>query len=180
MPERRIYYGGQAVLEGVAIRGPHTMAVACRRPDGEIVVRNEALGGVYVGFLRRAPLLRGVIVMWETLALGMRSLIFSSNVALGEDEREISPGAIWGTVLVALALVATLFFAGPLLLSRWLEDTLKSNLLVVIVSVVVFAALGTPELWLRVVSRVALIPVIAAIAYELIRLGAAFESSRIV
>src|SRR3990170_4058688 len=251
MPERRIYYGGQAVLEGVAIRGPHTMAVACRRPDGEIVVRNEALGGVYVGFLRRAPLLRGVIVMWETLALGMRSLIFSSNVALGEDEREISPGAIWGTVLVALALVATLFFAGPLLLSRWLEDTLKSNLLVVIVegvirlallvgyvgligllpdvrrvyayhgaehksihalehgdplepkwvqryptahvrcgtsflltvvvvSVVVFAILGMPELWLRVVSRIVLIPVIAAIAYELIRLGGALESSRVV
>ncbi len=85
MAERRTYYGGQAVLEGVMIRGPHTVVVACRRPDGDIVCRSEALGGVYVGLLRRVPLIRGAVIMWETLALGMRSLIFSSNVALGEE-----------------------------------------------------------------------------------------------
>ncbi len=251
MAAERIYYGGQAVLEGVMIRGPHSMAVACRRPDGAIVVRSEKLGGVYVGAVRRIPLLRGAVVMWETLALGMRALMFSSNVALGEDEREIRAGAVWGTALAALALVAVLFFAGPVLLARWLEDAIESGVLViliegvirlalvvgyiaaigllpdvrrvyayhgaehksihalehgeplepervqrystahvrcgtsflltvVVVSVIVFVGLGTPELWLRVVSRVVLIPVIAAIAYEAIRLGAAFESSPIV
>ena len=251
MSARRVYYGGQAVLDGVMIRGPHSMAVACRRPDGDIVVRREPLTGLYVGPLRRIPLVRGVIVLWETLALGMRSLLFSSNVALGEEEKEISPIAVWGTALVALALTAALFFAGPVLLSHWLEDRVESNVLVtiiegvirlglvvgyvgligllpdvrrvyayhgaehksihalehgdplepqwvqryptahvrcgtsflltvVVISVVVFAALGTPELWLRVVYRVALIPVIAAIAYEVIRLGSAFESSRVV
>ena len=251
MPERRVYYGGQAVLEGVMIRGPHSLAVACRRPDGEIVIRAERLGGVYSGALRRIPLVRGAIVMWETLALGMRSLVFSSNVAMGEEAKEISPAAIWGTVLASLALVAALFFAAPVLLTGWLDDALDSDLAVVViegvirlalvvgyvgaigllpdvrrvyayhgaehksihaleagdplapervqrhptahvrcgtsflltvvvVSVVVFAALGSPELWLRVVSRILLIPVIAAISYEVIRLGGAFERSRIV
>ncbi len=251
MAQRPIYYGGQAVLEGVMIRGPHSMAVACRRPDGQIVIRSQRLGGVYTGVLRRIPLVRGIIVMWETLALGMRSLVFSSNVAMGEEEKEISPGAIWGTVLVSLVLVAALFFAGPLLLTGWLDDRVGSGtvvvlieglirlalvvgyvgligllpdirrvyayhgaehksihalehgdelvparvqrystahvrcgtsflLTVVVVSVLVFAALGSPDWWWRVLSRIVLIPVIAAISYEVIRLGGAFESSRIV
>lgn len=248
MAERTLYYGGQAVIEGVMIRGPRSVAVACRRPDGEIAVRLETLGGVYTGPLRRIPFLRGVIVLWETLALGMRSLIFSSNVALGEEEKEISPAAVIGMGLTALALVALLFFAGPVLLTDWLEDGIGSSLVVVIiegivrlailvayigliglipdirrvyayhgaehksihalevgepldpasvqrhptahvrcgtsflltvvvVSVIVFAALGSQDLWLRVVSRVALIPVIAALAYELIRLGGRFYNN---
>lgn len=248
MPERPVYYGGQAVLEGVMIRGPRSVAVACRRPDGGIAVRTQALGGIYTGRLRRIPLLRGVVVLWETLALGMRALIFSSNVAMGDEEKEISPTAVWATALAALVLVAALFFAGPVLLTRWLDDVIDSDaavvvieglvrlailiayigligllpdirrvyayhgaehksihaleagdpleprsvqrhptahvrcgtsflLTVVVISVVVFVAIGTPDLWLRVVSRVVLIPVIAAAAYELIRLGAAFESN---
>src|SRR3989304_1894286 len=103
MAQRPIYYGGQAVLEGVMIRGPHSMAVACRRPGGEVGGRGGGLGGGVTGILRKIPLLRGVIVMWETLALGMRSLVFSSNVAMGEEEKEISAGATWGAVLVSLA-----------------------------------------------------------------------------
>ncbi len=242
MSNGNLYYGGQAVIEGVMIRGPHSVAVACRRPDGEIAVRRETLGAVYTGTLRRIPFLRGVIVLWETLALGMRSLIFSSNVALGEEENEISPMAVLGMGLAALALVAVLFFAGPVLLTNWLEGRVGSSVIVVVieglirlailiayigliglipdirrvyayhgaehksihaleagdpleppsvqrhptahvrcgtsflltivvVSVVVFAALGSQELWLRVVSRIVLIPFIAAFAYELIRLG---------
>src|SRR3972149_465942 len=113
MEQRRIYYGGQALIEGVMIRGPRSGAGACRRPDGDIAVRCEALGGVYTGPLRHIPFVRGVIVLWETLALGMRSLIFSSNVAMGEEEKEISPLAVIGMGLTALALVAVRFFAGP-------------------------------------------------------------------
>jgi uncharacterized protein YqhQ len=250
MSEQTQHYGGQAVIEGVMIRGPHSVAVACRRPDGDIAVRREALGGAYTGLLRRIPFLRGVIVLWETLALGMRSLLFSSNVALGEDEKEISPAAVISMGLMALALVAVLFFAGPVLLTGWLDDRIGSSavvviieglvrlailltylgliglvpdirrvfayhgaehksihaleagdplepasvqrhpaahvrcgtsflLTVVVVSVVVFAALGSPNLWLRIASRVVLIPVIAALAYELIRLGGRFYENRV-
>jgi uncharacterized protein YqhQ len=245
MSKQTLYYGGQAVIEGVMIRGPHNVAVACRRPDGEIAVRRETLGGVYTGLLRRIPFVRGVIVLWETLALGMRSLIFSSNVALGEEENEISPIAVIGMGLAALVVVAAIFFAGPVLLTSWLEDRIDSSVVVVVieglirlailvayigliglvpdirrvyayhgaehksihaleagdpleppavqchptahvrcgtsflltivvVSVVLFAALGSQDLWMRVASRVVLIPVIAAIAYELIRLGGRF------
>jgi len=250
MSEPTLYYGGQAVIEGVMIRGPHSVAVACRRPDGEIAVRHEGLGSMYTGALRRIPFVRGVIILGETLALGMRSLVFSSNVALGEEEKEISPAAIIGMGLTALALVTVLFFLGPLLVAGWLEDRIGSSIVVVaiegvirlamllaylglialvpdirrvyayhgaehksihalesgdplepssvqrhptahvrcgtsflltvvVVSVVVFMALGSPELWLRVVSRVALIPVIAALAYELIRLGGRFYENRV-
>ena len=245
MSKQTLYYGGQAVIEGVMIRGPHSVAVACRRPDGEIAVRRETLSGVYTGLVRRIPFVRGVIVLWETMALGMRSLIFSSNVALGEEENEISPIAVIGMGLAALVVVAAIFFAGPVLLTSWLEGRIDSTVVVVVieglirlailvayigliglvpdirrvyayhgaehksihaleagdpleptavqrhptahvrcgtsflltivvVSVVLFAALGSQELWMRVASRVVLIPVIAAIAYELIRLGGRF------
>jgi len=128
MPDKRVYYGGQAVLEGVMIRGPRTMAVACRRPDGEITVHTERLGGVYSGPIRRFPLLRGAIVMWETLALGIRALIFSSNVALGEEEKGVDSGAMKATAAVSLVLVAALFFVLPLIATDWLDNAVGSHL----------------------------------------------------
>ena len=80
----RANYGGQAVVEGVMIRGPHAVATAVRKPDGEIAVRSRPLGGLYSARLRRVPLLRGVLVLWETLALGISSLTWSSAVASDE------------------------------------------------------------------------------------------------
>ena len=248
MPNKRVYYGGQAVIEGVMIRGPKTMAVACRRPDGGIATRQETLGSVYSGLPRRIPLIRGVIVLWETLALGMRALMWSSSVQLGEEENEDGGGPMWAMVVVSLLIVGGIFFAGPLLLANLLHDLLGSDLAVVaveglirlgviigyvaaiglmpdirrvyqyhgaehksihaleagdplepeyvqrhptahvrcgtsflltvvVVSVFVFAAVGNPDLWLRVVSRIVLIPAIASIAYEVIRLGGAFASN---
>ena len=250
MAENRVYYGGQAVIEGVMIRGPKTFAVACRSPNGEIVTRREDLGGAYSGKVRRIPFIRGTIVLWETLALGIRALNFSSNVALGEEEKEISGTTMWAMAIFSLSVAAVIFFAGPLFLADWLEGVLGSHLLVIIVeglirlgiivayvagigllpdirrvyayhgaehktihalehgdplepaaiqkyspahvrcgtsflltivvvSIIVFAAVGNPDLWIRVVSRIVLIPVIAAVAYEAIRLGGAFESNPI-
>jgi len=246
MSRQPTFYGGQAVIEGVMIRGPAGMAVACRRPTGDIALHGETLSGLYSSRLRRVPFLRGVVVLWETLALGTRALVFSSNVQLGEEGKEMGPWAIWGTAIAALAFVAALLFAGPVLLTRWLEDALDDSIVVVVIegvvrlaillayllligllpdirrvfayhgaehkainaleagapleiaavqrhsvahvrcgtsflltivviSVLVFVALGTPDLWLRVVSRIALIPAIAALAYEVIRLGGAFH-----
>ncbi len=250
MSKKRVYYGGQAVIEGVMIRGPKTMAVACRRPDGDIATRQETLGSVYSGVLRQIPLIRGVIVLWETLALGMRALMWSSSVQLGEEEEDVSSGPMWVMVVFSLLIVGGIFFAGPLLLADLLHGLLGSDLAVVaveglirlgiiigymagiglmpdirrvyqyhgaehksihaleagdplepeyvqrhptshvrcgtsflltvvVVSVFVFAAVGNPDLWLRVVSRIVLIPAIASIAYEMIRLGGAFESNPI-
>src|SRR3990172_3490920 len=133
MPDKRVYYGGQAVMEGVMIRGPRTMAVACRRPDGEITVHTERLGGVYSGTVRRVPLIRGAIVMLETLALGIRALIFSANVALGEEEKGVDSSAMWATAWVSLLLVTGLFFVLPLLATDWLEGAVGSHLAVIVI-----------------------------------------------
>src|SRR3990172_10799430 len=133
MAEPTLYYGGQALIEGVMIRGPHSVAIACRRPDGGIAVRRQALGGLYSGALRHIPFIRGVIVLWETLALGMRALLFSSNVAMGDEDKEISPLSVIAMGVTSFALVAVLFFAGPVLLAGWLDDLIGNSLVVVII-----------------------------------------------
>jgi uncharacterized protein YqhQ len=108
------------------IRGPEHMAVAVRHPKGHIVRHSEKLSGLYTGDARKVPLLRGVIVLWETLALGMRALSFSSRIAFEEDaadgeEVEFPATVFWGTMAVSLVFVVGIFFAGPILLASLLE-----------------------------------------------------------
>jgi len=247
------HYGGQAVIEGVMMRGTRSMAVAVRKPDGGIRVKSESLGGVYVGRVRRIPVIRGVIVLWETLALGMRALVFSSEVAAGmteEEEKEPSPAYIWVVLGITLVVAAGIFFVAPLLLTGWLSSHMNGSLVVLVegvvrllmllgyiwaigfvpdirrvyayhgaehrtinaweagaplevesvrrfsneharcgtaflltvavVSLVVFVLLGTPSWWWRIASRVLLIPAIAAVSYEIIRLSADFRRFRVV
>jgi uncharacterized protein YqhQ len=233
------------------IRGQRAVAIACRRPDGTIAMRAEGLGGIYSGRFRRWPLLRGMVVLWETLVLGTRALLYSANVAAGEEDEEISKASVWWMLLMVLAVAAGIFFAGPVFLSRWLEEQIHNTvavvvaeglirlgvvlaylcligllpdvrrvfayhgaehkainayeagdplevvaiqkhstahprcgtsflLTVVVVSIVIFSFIGTPPLWQWVLSRVALIPVVAAIAYEIIRFGGAFQHNPIV
>lgn len=121
-----VYYGGQAVMEGVMIRGPEHMAVAVRHPKGHIVVHSEHLSGMYTGRVRKVPLIRGVLVLWETLALGMRALTFSSRIALEEENEDgkvedFPETVFWGSMVVAMAFVIGIFFAGPILLANLLE-----------------------------------------------------------
>lgn len=83
----KFYYGGQAVIEGVMMRGRRHMAVAVRAPDGRIVLHEEALDrGLYKSPLMKLPFLRGVLGLWDALGLGMRALFFSANVALEDEE----------------------------------------------------------------------------------------------
>src|SRR5687768_8318285 len=110
-------YGGQAVLEGVMMRGRREMAVAVRTPSGEIVVWSEEIHpGHLAKRVRKWPFVRGAILLWDTLQLGMRALVFSANVGLTEEdggaegrrgggaEKEKNGGgaiagvALWGTV----------------------------------------------------------------------------------
>lgn len=125
-PRPTVYYGGQAILEGVMIRGPHHIAVAVRHPAGHIVTHSESLRGLYTGRIRRVPLLRGVVVLVESLSLGMRALAFSSRIAMQESEPSAAPvefpgRTFWGTMLLSMAFVLSVFFAAPILVSNLLE-----------------------------------------------------------
>lgn len=241
----KFYYGGQAVLEGVMMRGRDQMAVAVRRPDGSIAMMTEALDPrIFSGRLARTPFLRGVVMLWEMMSLGVKAMGFSARVASGEEDKS-SSADLGVTVALSLLFSVVLFFLVPLGITSLLDPLLPTDLLknsfeglvrlgvlvlyiaaigrmpeirrvfgyhgaehktvnayeagaeltteevsrystrhprcgtgfllfVVLVSVFVFALTGWPSLWVRVLLRIVLVPVIASIAYELIRLGARY------
>jgi uncharacterized protein YqhQ len=257
----KIAYGGQAVLEGVMMRGRTFMAVAVRAPDKSIVIRSEALPKhLYGGIVQKIPLVRGMTMLWDALGLGMKALMFSADIQMsGESDpasnskssepASLSKPLAWTTVALAMVFGIGIFFVTPLAVVGVAEQflgahTLWSNLAeglirlvllvgyvaliglmpdvkrvyayhgaehmtihawehndpldpahvakyppahprcgtaflleVVAISVILFALLGTPDLWLRVLSRILLIPVIAGIAYELLRLGGKYPNS---
>jgi uncharacterized protein YqhQ len=112
MEDRIITYGGQAVLEGVLMRGRKALAIAMRRPDGQIVVHTEKLSGIYQSLIAKIPFLRGVILLWDALGLGMKALTLSANVQTGEDEKLEGP-LLYGTLAFSLAFGIGLFFLVP-------------------------------------------------------------------
>ncbi|MFH0846980.1 MAG: DUF1385 domain-containing protein [Chloroflexota bacterium] len=115
----KFHYGGQAVIEGVMLRGKRACVTALRRPAGDITVLAEPLGGLYISPLRKIPLLRGNLVLLEAMTLGIKTLLFSASVSLEEeDKKEASGGLVWGLFALSLAFVAGLFFVTPLLLTR--------------------------------------------------------------
>jgi len=251
--EKSFHYGGQAVIEGVMIRGKAGVAISVRQPNGELNIVRQPLASIYKGRLREMPLIRGIIALVETLVLGTQSLLHSAQVAAAEEVGEKIPTALlWGTVAVSLALGVALFFMVPLFTTRYLidpyiESALLSNVLeglirigifiaylkvislipdikrvfayhgaehkvvnayeagvpldvesvkkystaharcgtaflfiVLIVSIFVFALVGQPTLWIRILSRIALIPVIAVIGYEIMKFGAGHTNNKIV
>jgi uncharacterized protein YqhQ len=274
----KFYYGGQAVIEGVMMRGRHSAAVAVREPAGGIVLHEEELdSALYRSPVARWPLVRGVVLLWEMLILGTRMMLFAAATAMPTQEPELAsrdaaaPTTVSGrsrvtevtdtkreggatlviSLGVSLSIAVGIFFLLPVVavgaahqwfgtgwLSLVVEGLLRLGLLVgylaligrlaeikrvfayhgaehktinafeagqpldtahvraasrvhtrcgtgfllivVVVSIFVFAALGTPPLPLRIISRIALVPVIAAISYELLRLGAAYYRFRVV
>jgi uncharacterized protein YqhQ len=120
-PPQMFFYGGQAVIEGVLMRGRHHYAVAARRPDGSITVRSEMLTSrVYTNPLWARPFLRGVAGLYEMLGLGMRALQWSANVQLGE-EAELTANTLRATVAVSVVFALGLFIGLPLLLASVLH-----------------------------------------------------------
>ena len=251
--EKSFHYGGQAVMEGVMIRGKEGVAISVRQPDGELNTVRQPLASIYKGRLREIPLVRGIIVLVETLVLGTRALLHSAQVAAAEEGEEKIPAALlWGTVAASLALGVALFVMVPLFATRYLIDpyigsALLSNVfeglirigifiaylklislmpdikrvfayhgaehkvvnayeagvplevdavknystaharcgtaflfIVLIVAIFVFALVGQPALWIRILSRIALIPVIAVIGYEIMKFGAAHINNKVV
>jgi uncharacterized protein YqhQ len=144
--KRELNYGGQAVMEGVMMRGSKAMAVAVRQPDGEIVIHTEPLSAhIYAGRISQIPVLRALTSLWDVLVLGIRTLMFSADVALAEEEDvEFSGPVAWGTVAVSFIIAIGLFFVGPLLLvgviDRYIESSFLSNVVEGILRLTIFVA----------------------------------------
>ena len=262
--EMQFSYGGQAVIEGVMMRGARISAVAARDPEGRIVVHEQPLNRtMYQGRISKTPFVRGIVGLWDALGLGTRALMWSADIALGEEEDVNFNGPIgFATVAFSLLLGVGLFFLlpttaatgigkllglstsyvvevasdgtttesafnlGPFLINL-IEGTIQLSILVVyiwligrmpdvkrlygyhgaehktinayeagdeltpevvanypiehprcgtaflltvvFVSVLIFSTLGRPPFYLLILSRIILIPVIAGVAYELLR-----------
>src|SRR6266849_6821841 len=142
----KISYGGQAVLEGVMMRGRTFMAVAVRAPDKSIVVTSEPLPKhLYGGIIQKIPLVRGMTMLWDALGLGMKALMFSADIQMADqadpasDGRSAEPASLskplaWTTVAVAMIFGIGVFFITPLAVVGLFEhlvgsaNTLWSNL----------------------------------------------------
>ena len=250
------YYGGQALIEGVLIRGQRNVRMAVRRPDGGIWTGPLPLNPITSGALRRIPLVRGVLVLAEALLMGMRGLNRSAEIAMADpdappipdgEQPKVSRGeriSMAITMAIALVFGIGIFFLLPLLGARSLDSIIESSVLsnllegvirlallvgyiwlighlkdvkrvfayhgaehmtihayehgrplepeeieqfptahprcgtaflltVVLVSVLVFTLVGRPSIEWAVVSRIALVPVIAAVSYEFLRFSGA-------
>jgi len=243
-------YGGQAVIEGVMMRGRDHWALAVRKPDGDVHVESHDIHSV----TKRHPMLakpglRGIIVLGQSLSIGLRALTIAARVSAPEGE-QLSSKAMGASMIAALVLFLGLFIAFPAALFGWLDDRIGSGLLanvlegvfrvalflgyiaaigqtrdirrvfayhgaehktiaayehgeelkpervdrystlhircgtnflliVMVLTVLVFSLFGSPSIPWRILSRVIAVPIIAAIAYEALRLGVRFPSSAV-
>lgn len=235
------HYGGQALIEGVLMRGKNFLVASFRNPQGEIVTEQETLQGIYKSGLAKIPFFRGLIILWDSLVLGMKYITLSANIQAEEEEEKIEGTSLVLTMLVSLTLAVGLFFILPTViatvLSGWtqsghfmssviegfvrlflfigyiwvigrtediarvfayhgaehktinafedgvditVENVMKYPvehprcgtaflLTLVLLSILIFSLLGPMTLWLKILSRVLLIPILAMISYELIR-----------
>lgn len=252
-------YGGQAVMEGVMMRGQKSMAVAVRAPGGKIIVHSEPLNpAIYGSWIAKVPFVRGITMLWDTLVLGIRTLMFSAEIAVQEEhhgthnadksgapESAFSAPLAWGSVVLSLAIALGLFFVLPALLTKLVDQYIASAVLsnlveglirlalvlayiwgvgflpdihrvfayhgaehktvhayehgrpltveavrsyttahercgtsfilvVVVISVLIFAIVGRPSLLARVASRVLLVPVVVGVSYEWLKFAARY------
>ncbi len=127
MPEAKLpTYGGQAVIEGVMMRGARAVAIAMRAPDRRIVVHTEELSGIYRSRLVKVPFLRGLVVLWDALGLGMRALTLSANLQSGEEQKLEGP-VLYLTLGLALTFGVGLFFLAPAAAAQLVERYLGVN-----------------------------------------------------
>jgi uncharacterized protein YqhQ len=241
---KKFNYGGQAVIEGVMMRGPSAWAVAVRCPDQRIEVETRPVETVTARYpFLKWPLIRGTVVLVESMVIGIKALSFSASKATEEEEKPISPLEMAATVALALGLAIVLFIVLPVFLAHLLTPlvpgTVGQNvleglirvgaflayvagvglmpdirrvfqyhgaehkvinayeagtrlepaavqrhsalhprcgtsfiLLVIILKVFIFSFLATDPLWWRITSRVLLLPVVAGVAYEVIKFTA--------
>ena len=152
LPEKKdaaLRVGGQAVIEGVMMRSPNSMAIAVRKPSGEIVVKREGLHFFSEKmFFSKLPLVRGIVALISALVLGIRALNYSASQALTEEEKPPSSWTMSLTFTVALCFGVFLFFLIPLFLTKWLrfaipmlsESGVLFNLVDGIIRMIIFLA----------------------------------------
>ncbi|MGD2156370.1 MAG: DUF1385 domain-containing protein [Anaerolineales bacterium] len=116
-------YGGQAVIEGVMMRGKHSVALAMRAPNNEIITHIESLGKIYRSKLSKIPFLRGLVILWDALVLGTRMLTLSANTQTGEDEQLEGP-FLYLTLGISLLVGIALFSLLPAFIGQITERTL--------------------------------------------------------
>ena len=114
-------YGGQAVIEGVMMRGREAVAIAMRAPNKDIVIHHEPLSKIYKSRIAKIPFLRGLIMLWDALGLGMRALTISANTQTGEDEKLEGP-ALFITLGISLTFAIGLFMLTPAALGHLTES----------------------------------------------------------
>ena len=245
-------YGGQALMEGVLMRGRDAIAVALRHPDGRIVIATERLdSGIHGKRYAKWPLVRGLVVLYETLVIGTRWLVRSANVQAEEDDVELGKGSIAVMLLVTFGVAIAVFSLLPLFISSvatagsdqgWAQPALEgviqvaiflgyltlvsrtpdirrvfqyhgaehmtihaleagdpltvdavrkyptahhrcgTEFLVVLVmlSIFTFSLVGKQEPLVMIASRILGIPVLAAVGYEILRLGARYRRNPLV
>jgi uncharacterized protein YqhQ len=127
----KINIGGQAVLEGVMMRAPRSLAIAVRRPDGGISVKSETVIPLSERFpIVKLPIVRGAVALFSSLAIGVKALNFSANEALSEGEEkkeELSSWAVGGTMAAAFGFGILLFFIMPLYLTKLLVPLIGAS-----------------------------------------------------
>ena len=242
------FVGGQAVIEGVMMRGPGVTATAVREPAGTIVVQKEPTKSIADTYpILKKPFLRGCVALYESLVIGMKALSFSAKAA-GDEEEEMSNSEIAITMVISTVFAIAVFLALPTFIVKFIPGVQDNHvvlnliegvirlvlfllyiwgigltkdiqrvfqyhgaehktihtyeldlpltvenvrqqsrlharcgtnflLIVMVVSIFVFAFLGWPNLLERILSRVLLMPVVAGIAYEVIRLAGRSEHS---
>ena len=124
-------YGGQALIEGVLMRGRKYVVGAFRTPEGKITVESEELTGLYQSKIAKLPFLRGLVILWDSLSLGMKFLTISANIQASEEEEKIEGGTLILTVLISLSLSVGFFFVLPTLITSFIAHLIPmTNFLV--------------------------------------------------
>lgn len=144
-------YGGQAVIEGVMIRGRDHFSLAVRRQDGGISHSHEQLNSVFNGKVRRIPFLRGVLVLIETLMLGVKALHQSATMAMADEkaqtQEEMSGWVLGTTLAISLALGVGIFFLLPLLIVKLVDPAISSDLISNIIEGLMRLAILVGYIW---------------------------------
>ena len=141
-------YGGQAVVEGVMMRGARHWAVAVRRPAGDVHVESHHIESVADRHpILRKPGLRGVIVLGQSLAIGVRALMIAANQSV-EDEEQLTKRQVGVSLAIAMIFFVAIFILGPTLAFAWVERRLGGGVLTLVLEGLFRVALFVGYLWL--------------------------------